>query len=92
MKLSVTPAAVKCFTEEWGYNPGDCVRLFVRYAGGGAEPFTFGIKKGKPEDIGVSTNEKNITYYIEETDLWFLDNHDLTIDCKHEEIVFKMNE
>lgn len=92
MKLIVTDAAVRCFTEEWGFREGDFVRVFVRYAGGGEDPYALGIMSGKPIDVGIRATAGKLTFFMEEADLWFLENRDLTLDAEGEDIFFRLSE
>lgn len=91
MKLIVTDAAVHCFTKEWGFREGEYVRVYVRYAGGGEDPYALGIMSGKPIHIGIETAAGKLTFFMEEADLWFLDNRDLTLDAKGEDIFFHLS-
>lgn len=90
MKLIVTDAAVHCFTTEWGFREGDFVRVFVRYAGGGEDPYALGIMSGKPIDVGIRATAGNLHFFMEEADLWFLENRDLTLDAQGEDIFFRL--
>ncbi|RKN84851.1 HesB/YadR/YfhF family protein [Paenibacillus ginsengarvi] len=90
MKLNVTDAAVFCFQKEWRFRPGDSIRIYVRYAGGGEDPYALGIMSGKPLDIGLSTVAGGITFFMEETDVWYLEERDLTLDAKGEDIYFHL--
>ncbi|MEI7026800.1 HesB/YadR/YfhF family protein [Paenibacillus sp. y28] len=91
MNLIVTPAAAFCFLNEWGYQAGDCIRLYVRYAGeGGNEPFRLGIAKDVPYEAGISAQTGKMTFYMESSDMWFLDGKTLTVDCRGEDIEFRL--
>lgn len=93
MKLNVTSNAVHCFQKEWGFTQGDVVRIFVRYSGMSEKgPYSLGIQHDRPMYIGISTVQDNITFYMEENDLWFLDGRDLTIDSEGEDILFQLPE
>lgn len=87
MKIMVTNVAIDCFQKEWEYCAGDFIRIFVRYTGG-EDAFAFGITKDDPQNIAAYYIEGGITFFIEETDIWYLDNRNLTIDCRNGEIVF----
>lgn len=90
--LNVTSAAVNCFKEEWGVREGDQLRVFVRYSGGGDDAYSLGVTKSEPRypAISVSPGNAGITLFMEETDIWYLDNRDLTIDCQGQDIVFSV--
>ncbi|WP_018755068.1 HesB/YadR/YfhF family protein [Paenibacillus terrigena] len=91
MKLHVTTSAVECFQKEWGFARGDVVRIFVRCCGMSEDgPYWLGIQHDRPMFIGLMAIENHITFYMEEQDVWFLEGHNLTIDCEGEEIKFFM--
>lgn len=88
MELVVSRAAWACFRQEWGYKDGDRIRLFVRYISGGSEPYGFGIMKDEPMDPAVMVEDNRLAFYMESKDVWFLDEHKLTVDCRDGSIVF----
>ena len=92
MKLTVTDAAVHCFTKEWGFREGETIRIYVRYAGGGEDPYALGIMSGRPIDIGLETSAGGMTFFMEETDLWFLEQRDLRLDATGEDIQFQLSD
>ncbi|GIP37155.1 hypothetical protein J31TS4_04350 [Paenibacillus sp. J31TS4] len=91
MKLTVTPAAVHCFVQEWDFRKGDRIRIFVRYVSGGEEPFAFGITPDEPVQAALSTVADDLTFFMEEKDIWFLENRDLTLDAREDMILFQMS-
>ncbi|MEO3944336.1 Fe-S cluster assembly protein HesB [Gorillibacterium sp. CAU 1737] len=88
MKLDVTPSAAQLFKNEWGYQQGDQIRVFVRYAGEGDDAFAFGIGRDEPSSPVASVNQDDLHFFMEPNDLWYLDGRDLTIDCGEEGIIF----
>ncbi|MCR8845543.1 Fe-S cluster assembly protein HesB [Paenibacillus sp. SC116] len=89
MQLRVTEQAVKRFQSEWGFVNGDHIRIFVRYSGfSSSGPYSFGIIKEAPRYPAVTESVEGITFFMEENDVWFLEDQELTIDEKHEEIAF----
>ncbi len=92
LELSVSPSAVTCFQQEWGYRQGDRIRIFVRYISGGTEPYGFGIMLDDPMDPATTVVAERMTFYMENKDVWFLDQKKLTIDCKEGDIVFLVGE
>lgn len=88
MRITVTPSAVACFKEEWGFVEGDFVRIFTRYSGGGEDAFSFGIIKDTPHYPAASAVEGKITFFMEQNDSWYLDSKDLTLDCRDQMIIF----
>jgi uncharacterized protein YneR len=96
LKLAVTPATIAYFKKEWGFEDGDFVRIFTRYGGSSTihEGFSLGITKEQPKDIALSVVEEGITFFIEDEDIWYLNNYNLTIDfnADNEEVIFNFLE
>lgn len=88
MELVVTPEALACFRQEWGFEDGEQIRVFVRYVSGGETPFALGITRDIPQEIGIVAAAGPLTFYMERKDLWFLEGKRLLIDCEGEDIVF----
>lgn len=88
MKLEVTPSAASLFKNEWGFQQGDHVRVFVRYAGEGDDAFAFGIARDEPSYPAATTEKDNLHFFMEQNDVWYLDGKDLTIDSSEDSIVF----
>jgi uncharacterized protein YneR len=82
MKIHITSDAAAWYKKELNLANGDFVRYYVRY--GGYSPiqsgFSLGVSDEEPVDIGAKTDMEGITFYIEEKDLWYFDNHDLMIE------------
>ena len=92
MKLAVTSAAVTCFRQEWAFEEGEHVRIFVRYVSGGQEPFALGITRDTPQEAELVAASGPLTFYMESKDVWFLEGRPLLIDCEGEDIVFRIGE
>jgi uncharacterized protein YneR len=90
MNINVTQEALSCFLGEWGYEQGDKVRIFVRYSGGSEDAFAFGIMKDSPMYPAVSEVKRDITFFMEQNDTWYLDGKNLTIDYEDDMIVFQL--
>ncbi|CAM4086243.1 HesB/YadR/YfhF family protein [Paenibacillus alkaliterrae] len=90
MKLVVEQPAARWYKSEMGLADGDAIRIFVRLGGcGSVHPgLSLGVIKDAPRRIGISEIVEGVTYYIEEDNLWYLDNKTLRIsfDEKYEEI------
>lgn len=95
MKLTVTPAAITWFREEWGCQSGDAIRFFVRYGGVSTiqDSFSMGISKEQPNDAGVSVALDGITFYMERDELWYMNGKDLTVDYvpQTDEVDFRLS-
>lgn len=91
MKIQISKDAAAWYKQELGLKNGDYVRFFARYGGCSTvqSGFSLGISNEEPTDIGVKVIEDGITFYIEEKDLWYFDDHDLMIEyqVKYEEPV-----
>ena len=81
MKLSVTDKAAQWYKSELSLSNGDTLRFFVRY--GGSSPiqkgFSLGLIQDIPSEKVIKTEEAGITFFIEEEDLWYFDQHNLEI-------------
>jgi uncharacterized protein YneR len=91
MKIQISHDAAEWYKQELNLKDGDFVRFFARYGGCSTvqSGFSLGLSNEEPTDIGVKVLEDGVTYYIEEKDLWYFDDHDLIIDyqTKYEEPV-----
>ena len=86
MNIQISNEAVSWYQEELSFTNGDFIRFFVRYGGSGnlQSGFSLGISNEEPIDIGAKIEKDGITFYIEEKDLWYFDEHDLIIELKPE--------
>ena len=94
MKMTVTQPALEWFQSEWGFKSGDYVRVFVRYGGNSTihEGFSLGIAKEEPKEIGMFATIEGITFYMEQDDVWYVNDKELTIDYqqKTDELLFAL--
>jgi uncharacterized protein YneR len=92
MNIKITNEAADWYKHELGLVNGDFVRFFVRYGGCSTvqSGFSLGITNEEPIDLSVKTEQDGITFYIEEKDAWYFDEHDLVIELQpeYEEPVF----
>ncbi|MGO4547862.1 HesB/YadR/YfhF family protein [Paenibacillus sp. 2TAB23] len=90
MKLEVEDAAGGFYKQAMGLVNGEAIRIYVRLGGcGSVHPgLSLGVTKDEPIQIGLQTVVDGITYYMEQDNLWYLDNKSLRIsyDEQHEEI------
>ena len=88
MKLSVSLEAANWYKTEMGLTNGDYLRFFVRiYGQSPIHPnYSLGIAKERPRKVGVSTEQAGITFYFEDEDLWFIEDHNLHIGLERDEI------
>ncbi len=90
VELVVTPSALSCIKNEWGFEDGEMIRVFVRYVSGAETPFAFGITRDTPIDSAVTTIAGPLTFYMESKDIWFMNGRSLKIDRLGENIIFIM--
>ncbi|MGE7624010.1 HesB/YadR/YfhF family protein [Viridibacillus sp. NPDC096237] len=81
MKIVVSAEALEWFEKEMDIEDGDQIRFYARYGGSSPfhEGFSLGMNREQSMNPAVEVEKNNTTFYIEEDDLWFFDNHDLHI-------------
>lgn len=81
MNMSITQPAAKWFIEEMDLQDGDFVRFFVRYGGHGGihKGFSLALSNDKPNDPAIQTEALGVTFYVENSDIWYLDGMDFHI-------------
>ena len=81
MKIVITDEAFKWFKEEMELEQGNYVRFYARYGGSSPfhEAFSLGMNREQPHSIGIQTIIDGITFYIEQDDLWFFNEHSLVV-------------
>lgn len=82
MKILISTEAMNWFHTEMEAVKGDTIRFFARY--GGASPlhegFSLGVTKDIPFEPTVTYKKDDILFFIEETDEWYFDGHDLYVE------------
>lgn len=86
MKIIISEDAFEWFHEEMETEAGEAVRFFVRYGGASKlQPgFSLGVTKDQPVEPAAEIHHKEVTYFIESTDLWYFDSHDLHVNVNDE--------
>ncbi|WML44488.1 HesB/YadR/YfhF family protein [Neobacillus sp. PS3-40] len=86
MNIQIDNESAAWYKEELNLNKGDFVRFYARYGGDSTiqSGFSLGISKDEPVDIAVKIDKDGITYFIDEKDVWYFDEHDLLIEFKPE--------
>lgn len=81
MKIQLTDAALAWFIDEFEVEANDEIRLFVRYGGEGGfqQGFSLGITKESADHAAVQEVVDDVIFYIEEKDLWYFDDQNVTI-------------
>lgn len=82
MKLTVDEKAADWFKEEVGIREGAGIRIKAKIYGGSPVRDGFGLAIDPVEPmtpIASFTANNGVLFFIEDTDEWFFDEHDLTI-------------
>jgi uncharacterized protein YneR len=93
MTIRISSSALIWFKEEVGMTTGDKVKFYPQIYGSSPVQGSFAIGfsvDNTPIDMVVKTEIEGLTFYIESTDLWFFDEHDLQVDYneKRDELEF----
>lgn len=82
MNITLTDEALKWFKHEMEVEKGDTIRFYARYGGSSPfhEGFSLGMTREEPIEIGAQTIIDEITYYIDQKDMWFFNEHNLHVD------------
>lgn len=80
--IEVTNEAANWYKKELDLEAGAAVRFFVRYSSGGTihPGFSLGIQVEQPTTPGYVSRVEGVTFYIEESDLWFLSDHTMKVN------------
>jgi len=81
MKITISEDALKWFQDEMNVKEGDTIRFFARYGGNSTihKGYSLGVTKEQPVEIGESITIDNVVYFINETDLWYFKDHNLSV-------------
>jgi uncharacterized protein YneR len=83
MEITVSNSAIKWFKDEVELKNGDKVKFYAKIYGSSPvqESFSLGFTvDNEPIDMTVHTEVEGLTFFIEGTDLWFFNGHDLYVD------------
>jgi uncharacterized protein YneR len=83
MKIDLSNTAIQWFREEVDLKNGDKVRFYVKIYGSSPVQEGFSLAftvDNEPIDIAVKTEKEGLTFFIEGSDLWFFNGHDLHVD------------
>lgn len=85
VSFTLTETAARWFMREMQLQPGDHVKFYVRYGGmnGPGNGFSLGVRAADPVHMGEKVVIDGITFFMEQDDLWYLEDHHVTI--KHNE-------
>lgn len=93
MKIHITSDALKWFKEEIDVHEGDMIKFYSKIYGNSPVQPGYSLaftRDNTPLNIAVSEEIDGIIFYVEETDVWFFDGHDLHVDYdpKVDEIIY----
>lgn len=83
MKIIISPSALAWFKDEMGLQKGDKIKFHVQIYGSSPIQKNFALgftKDNEPINMAVHTEVDGIDFYVEESDVWFFDGHDLHVD------------
>jgi len=83
MEISLSNTAIQWFKEDVELKEGDKVRFYVKIYGNSPVQEGFSLAftvDNEPIDIAVKTEKEGLTFFIEGSDLWFFNGHDLFVD------------
>ncbi|WP_338471882.1 HesB/YadR/YfhF family protein [Niallia sp. XMNu-256] len=82
MNITVSQEALNWFKEEIGLKKGDYLKFFPKIYGSSPvqESYALGFAKEDPIDIIASTEIEGMIFFVESTDLWFFNGHDLQVE------------
>lgn len=93
MKIVISNQALKWFQGEIGMKKGDKVKFYTQFYGSSSvqQSYSLAFSKDDPINITTSTELEGILFYVEETDLWYFDGHDLHVEYNEQddELEFK---
>jgi uncharacterized protein YneR len=91
MKLEVTNEAAKWFASELDLGSGDFVQFVVKIYGGIPtvhKDYYLGLSIGNDGHVAIKDVVEGITFYFNEQDAWFLENHSLKIVKKDNDVEY----
>ncbi|MRX70718.1 hypothetical protein GJU40_00855 [Bacillus lacus] len=86
MDILVDQKAAQWYKKEMHLKERAHLRFFARYGGCSTvqQGFSLGVQNENPVNAGVSREQHGITFFIEESDLWYFDNNDLVVNFDEE--------
>ncbi|WP_160722063.1 HesB/YadR/YfhF family protein [Bacillus sp. USDA818B3_A] len=87
MKIGISNDALRWFKNEVELKAGDQVRFYVKIYGNSPVQEGFSLAftvDNQPIDIAVKTEIDGLTFFIEGSDLWFFNGHDLMVEYNNE--------
>lgn len=94
MEIIISQNALNWFKDSMDLKNGDRVKFYSKiYGSSPVQPnFALGFTQDNdPVDMAVLTKLDGIEFYVENSDVWFFDGHDLHVDYDIEEDELKFN-
>lgn len=94
MGFKVSAEAAKWYKEEMDLQDGEYVQFYVKLYGGipTVHPnYSLGVALGKEGTIAIQDKVEGITFYFNDKDAWFLEEYDLAIEAKNDDVDFIFN-
>ncbi|MHA2890537.1 HesB/YadR/YfhF family protein [Bacillus cereus] len=87
MELKISKQAVNWFKNDIGVMEGDEIRFYAQFYGSSPvqDGYSLAFSKDTPIDKVVSTKLDGIEFFVDESDLWFFDGHDLHVGYDEQE-------
>ncbi|MHC0037763.1 HesB/YadR/YfhF family protein [Pseudoneobacillus sp. C159] len=88
MKLTISDSALKWFKQIIGVQKGGNIRFYAKLYGSSPvqESYSLGFSKDEdPIDIAVRYEADGILFFIEESDVWYFNGHDLHVEYHEQE-------
>nr|WP_184530364.1 hypothetical protein [Bacillus benzoevorans] len=82
MQITMSDKVVQWYKEDLALTEGDFVKFYVRYGGFNSfiKGFSLGVDKERPEQTYTQIKKDGITFFMEDTDTWYLEDKDLVIE------------
>lgn len=88
-KLHVNEDAALWYKEQLQLQDGDYLQFFPQVYGASVHPnYSLGIRRKSPHHMAIQTTTAGITFYFEDADAWFLDNHSMQVTLADDDIEF----
>lgn len=86
MKITLSKEAISWFKNEIGLEKGEYIKFYSKIYGSSPvqESYSLAFAKEDPIDMAASAVEEGIIFFVESSDLWYFNGHDLHVEYNHE--------
>ncbi|GEL78438.1 HesB/YadR/YfhF family protein [Tenuibacillus multivorans] len=90
MNIHIEDQAIEWFMDEMDLDEGDVVRFYPKYGGTSVfqDGFSVAMDLSRANKPTVETEKQNISFQIDEKDVWFFKDQDLYIGLKGGEVAY----